>query len=141
MKQLFLFAYCDCAIEMMGKPVSEELNAKEYFQKFPEAGSSLVRVVLTTEAWEQAAVLQDGCRALNDYITQQRVREMKEIKGRLKGRCERPGTAIHQRSKPLKTNPAFPHQPLMTTKRPQQQQPEPQRQQQQAKPKMKTTPT
>jgi len=53
-KQLFLFAYCDCAIEMMGKPVSEELNAKEYFQKFPEAGSSLVRVVLTTEAWEQA---------------------------------------------------------------------------------------
>ena len=52
-KQLFLFAYCDCAIEMMGKPVSEELNAKEYFQKFPEAGSSLVRVVLTTEAWEQ----------------------------------------------------------------------------------------
>ena len=87
----------------------------------------------TTLPKEQAAVLQDGCRALNDYITQQRVREMKEIKGRLKGRCERPGTAIHQRSKPLKTNPAFPHQPLMTTKRPQQ------RQQQQAKPK--TTPT
>lgn len=41
---------------------------------------------------EQAAVLQEGCRALNDYITQQRGREMKDIKGRLKGKCERPGT-------------------------------------------------
>ena len=46
----------------------------------------------TTRPEEQAAVLQDGCGALNDYITQQRVREMKDIKGRLQGKHEQPGT-------------------------------------------------
>jgi len=73
-KQLFLFAYCDCAIEMMGKPVSEELNAKEYFQKFPEAGSSLVRVVLTTEAWEQA-----GKEKAQDVDPIKRMQPMQEM--------------------------------------------------------------
>ena len=52
----------------------------------------------TTLPKEQAAVLQDGCRALNDYITQQRVREMKDIKGRLKGK----GGAARHRDSPAK---------------------------------------
>jgi len=38
----------------MGKPLIKKLNTKDYFQKFTPAGISLVRVVLLTEAWEQA---------------------------------------------------------------------------------------
>ena len=49
-QQLFLFAYCDCAIALMDKPprerAGEGITVEDYFKKLPEIRSALIRVVL-----------------------------------------------------------------------------------------------
>ena len=53
MQELFLFVYCDCALNSMNKPPresgGEKIDVKDYFEKFPAITCAMIKVVMVED--------------------------------------------------------------------------------------------